>query len=101
MGRRLELHELLCETLGSRNVYFQPPATISMSYPAIVYKRSDIQNTHADNAPYLQTTAYDVTVIDRNPDSAIVEAVSRLPYCRFNRHFNSENLNHDVFVIYY
>lgn len=101
MGRRLELHELLCETLGSRNVYFQPPATISMSYPAIVYKRSDIQNTAADNFPYMQTTAYEVTVIDRNPDSAIVEAVSRLPYCRFNRHFNSENLNHDVFVIYY
>ena len=49
MNRRLELHELLCETLGSRQVYFQPPVNVSMRYPAIVYSRDDIRNNFADN----------------------------------------------------
>lgn len=101
MSRRLELHEILCDILGSRNVYFQPPASVKMQYPAIVYSRETIRNEFADNSVYRQGTAYQVTVIDKNPDSEIVYRVSKLPTCRFNRHFTSDNLNHDVFVLYY
>jgi len=100
MKSRLDLHKKLCELLGSKNVYFQPPESVKMSYPAIVYKRSDIQNIHADNNPYLQFHGYEITVIDKNPDSDIPKAISQLPLCRFNRHFNADNLNHDVFVLY-
>ena len=82
------------------NVYYQPPETVRMVYPAIVYRRYAIDNIHADNMPYLQLHGYEITVIDKNPDSVIVEAVSKLPSCRFNRHFTNDNLNHDVFVIY-
>ena len=32
MDRRLKLHEELCDILGSRNVYFQPPETVKMKY---------------------------------------------------------------------
>lgn len=101
MARRLELHEVLCNVLGSRNVYYQPPASVKMQYPAIVYSRKDIYNRHADDDVYKQDHAYDVTVIDRNPDSLIVEEISRLPKCRFDRHYTADNLNHDVFTIYY
>lgn len=101
MGRRLELHEKLCELLGSRNVYFEPPATIRMKYPAIVYKRETIRNEFADNLVYKQDVAYQIVVIDQDPDSEFVEKVSKLPACRWNRHFESDNLNHDVFVIYF
>lgn len=100
MASRLQLHEVLCTILGTRNVYFQPPASVQMQYPAIVYSRKAIENLHANNNPYLQSPAYEVTVIDRNPDSKIVEEVSKLPLCRFDRHFTSDNLNHDVFTIY-
>ena len=41
---REELHELLVSVLGSRNVYFQPPESIRMQYPAIVYARNNMQN---------------------------------------------------------
>ena len=41
MKTRYELHEFLCEILGSRNVYFQPPESVKMKYPAIVYERTD------------------------------------------------------------
>lgn len=101
MNRRLELHEILCEVLGSRNVYFQPPEGLKMKYPVIVYSRDDIVNDHADNNPYIRSVAYQVTVIDKDPDSEIVDKISTLPMCEFDRHFASENLNHDVFTLYY
>ena len=101
MGTRLELQTMLETLLGSRNVYFQPPATKKMSYPAIVYSRSNIGNIHADDDVYLQNKAYRVTVIDKNPDSMIVESVSKLPLCTFQQHYTADNLNHDVFLLYY
>ena len=101
MESRLKLQTELEELLGTRNVYYSPPASLKMQYPAIVYSRSDIDNAHANNSVYKQEYAYEIIVIDRNPDSEIVKKVSRLPRCRFNRHYPSDNLNHDVFTIYY
>lgn len=101
MGRRLELHEMLCEALGSRNVYYQPPASKVMEYPCIRYSLYDIDNGFADNKVYLQDIAYQITVIDRDPDSEIVERVSRIPCIRFNRSYQADNLNHTVFVLYF
>lgn len=101
MGSRLELQVKLEELLGSRNVYFQPPESVKLNYPAIVYSRSDIENTFANNGVYRQSLAYQVTLIDKNPDSDLVGKVSRLPMCRFDRHFKADNLNHDVFTLYF
>lgn len=101
MRPRLELHELLCGILGSRNVYFQPPGTTRMKYPAIRYAREDIMKTPADNLPYGLTAAYEIIVIDEDPDSKVVEAVAQLPQCRFIRHYSADRLNHDVFLLYY
>lgn len=101
MNRREELHEILCEALGSRNVYFQPPESIKMQYPAIVYSRDDIDNNFANNSVYMQSLAYSVIVIDSDPDSEVVDRVSKLPRCQYDRHYKSDNLNHDIFTIYY
>ena len=53
MKTRYELHEFLCEILGSRNVYFQPPESVKMKYPAIVYERTEIKNRFANDAVYI------------------------------------------------
>lgn len=100
MTTRLELHEKLCEVLGSRNAYFQPNESTKMKYPAIVYSRNDIAADHADDLPYIRTTVYQIIVIDPNPDSKIVEKISALPSCSFERHYAADNLNHDVFTLY-
>lgn len=92
---------MLEDILGSRNVYYQPPSSIKLNYPAIIYSRSDIPNRFADDKVYKQDRVYELTVIDYNPDSEIVSKVSQLPMCRFSRHFTSDNLNHDVFILYY
>lgn len=101
MGTRLELQTLFESLLGSRNVYFQPPSSIRMNYPAIVYSRKDIENTHANNGVYAQHHSYNVTVIDPDPESKVIEKISKLPKCTFDRHYISENLNHDTFVLYF
>lgn len=101
MKKQQNLQKMFEQILGSRNVYYQPPSTIQMNYPAIVYSRSNIQNTFADDSMYTQSYAYEVTVIDRDPNSEIVEKVSALPMCKFDRYFITSNLNHDVFTLYY
>ncbi len=97
---RLALHEILCEALGSRNVYFQPPESVKLKYPAIVYNRNRIENTSADNIVYKQAVSYSITVIDRDPDSEIVERVSMIPHIMYDRGYVSDNLNHDVFRLF-
>lgn len=99
MTDRTELQKTLEHILGTRNVYFQPPALVKIKYPAIVYSRSKIENTHADNAVYRQGNQYELIVIDPDPDSEIVRKVSRLPKCRYDRHYVADNLNHDVFTL--
>lgn len=101
MASRLQLQTELEELLGSRNVYYQPPASVRMKYPAIVYSRNNIENRHANDNVYMQSHSYELIVIDEDPDSEIVEKVSKLPTCRFNRHYTADNLNHDAFTIYY
>lgn len=101
MATRVDLQNTLEELLGSRNVYYQPPESLKMNYPAIVYARKTIDNSYANNSVYKQNYAYEITVIDKNPDSEIVNKISKLPTCRFDRHFKSDNLNHDVFTLYY
>jgi len=101
MGRRLDLHEIFATLLGSRNVYFQPPATLKMQYPCILYNRGKIDSKSANNNLYNSTVGYSVTLITSDPDSATLEKILQLPLCRFDRHFTAENLNHDVFTLYY
>lgn len=101
MANRLDLQALLEDLLGSRNVYYQPPESVKMNYPAIVYALEDIENTFADNGVYLSNCKYLVTVIDKNPDSSFIDIVAKLPTCRFVRSYKSDNLNHYVFTLYF
>ena len=88
------------ELLGSRNVYYNPPASVIMKYDAIVFKRSSIDNRFANNNVYMQSNRYTVTVITRDPDAPIIQKISKLPRCSFDRSFVSDNLNHNVFTLY-
>ena len=101
MGKRIDLQTILEGILGSRNVYFQPPETVKMQYPCIVYARSDGITLFTDNKPYVHIKCYKVTIIDKNPDSEILDKVVMLPMCTFDRHYTADNLNHDTYNLYY
>lgn len=101
MASRLELHEELCTKLGSRNVYFQPPESVKMNYPAIRYKLSRIKIGFANDKIYSKKKCYDATVIDKNPDSTIPDEMLGFPYCNFDRFYTADGLNHWAFTLYY
>ncbi|NLE05470.1 MAG: hypothetical protein GX638_11815 [Crenarchaeota archaeon] len=98
---RLNLHYLLVNVLGSNNVYFQPPSTITMKYPCIVYKRASQNDIYANNSLYTNKKKYLVTIIDSNPDSEIPDRMMQLRYCSFDRHYVADGLNHDVYEIFF
>lgn len=96
---RLELQAIL--ELITPKVYFQPPANTQLVYPCIIYNRDAVDSRFADNVPYRLKKRYQVTVIDRNPDSPIPDIVAQLPGCSFDRFYTADNLNHDVYNLYY
>lgn len=95
-----ELQAAFEELLGSRNVYYNPPESVRMSYDAIVFTRSSIDNRFANNAVYLQSRGYTVTTITRDPDAPIIEKVSQLPGCSFVTSYVADNLYHNRFTIH-
>ena len=101
MASRLKLHEVLCEILGSRNVYFQPPTSLKMKYPAIRYSLKKIDIAHANNCAYKHDTAYELTGIDFDPDSELAMKILEIPKSSFDRSYAADDLNHWVFTLYY
>ena len=96
---RTDLNDLLhtfCD-----NVYFQPPTGTSLSYPCIVYTLDNLDSVYADNAHYDINSRYTLTYITRDPDDENRIELVKLPMCRFDRHYKSDNLNHYVYTIYY
>jgi len=101
MAPRSDLQELLKNLLGSEHVYFQPPETVKLNYPCIIYERNRVNTRHANDAPYLLKKRYQVIVIDRDPDSEIPDKVANLPLCSFDRFYTADNLNHDVYNLFF
>ena len=99
MATRLELDALLRAILNSSNVYFQPPPSVRMKYPAIVYNRNGIPAQHADNTVYKTENQYQIIAIDPDPDSELPDKIKWLPRTRFANFYTSDNLNHWAFTI--
>lgn len=101
-SKRQELHGKLVTLLGSGEVYFQPPETIKMKYPAIVYDMYRVNQRFADNLPYRLMPAYSITVIVRSADiDWIKKILESFEYCSVERIYTADNLVHYSFVIYY
>lgn len=102
MARRLQLHEKLCEILGTRNVYFQPPESVKLKYDAIVYKISNRNDLKADDIRYRDLISYEIMFISRDPDSVIPEKLmNSFRYISSSRHYTVDNLHHELFIVYY
>ena len=101
MSNRLELQEKLEELLGSKNVYYQPPESVVMNYPAICYSKMKPDVKHADNGISLNTNCYEIIVISKRPDEPVIDEIEKLQNCQWDRHYKADNLNHDVLTLYY
>ena len=99
MSRRLDLQaefEKLCP-----NVYFQPPPSLQMKFPCIVYERRQITTAFADNKPYMHAHIYKVTYIDKDPDSDVPDKLSNMPMSTFETQYKSNEMYYNVFRISY
>ena len=102
MASREELHEELCELLGSRNAYFQPPESVKMSHDAIRYSLGGKDLKRADNRIYRSVNQYDGVLITRNPDTTLPdEILEHFEMCSFGRPYIADNLHHYPFTLYY
>lgn len=114
---RLDFNQALKDVLGSEHVYFSPPESVKLVYPCIIYERDPYKTENADNKIYYLYTKYTVTYIDRDPDAGefkqneryedeeetnmIQKILFTFPLCSHDRSFVSDNLNHNVFTIYF
>lgn len=97
--RRIQLHQILKEF--SDNVYYQPPESLKLKYPCIVYTKEDVNTNYADDKTYSKSDEYLLTVIGLDPDIDIPNRLLELPYCTFDRRFTGDNLYHDVLRLYF
>lgn len=101
MATQRELQSKLEKLLGSRNVYYQAPESLKMNYPAIRYSKKDITSTYANDGKYSKSNCYELIVIAKLPDHEVISKILDLPYSSYDRHYVSDNLNHDVITLYY
>lgn len=102
MNNRLKLHEKLRKLIGSSNVYFQPPASVQLSYPCVIYRIGEGDARHADGMVYSYTNSYEILFIFKKPSVSIIEeALAELPMCKMTSAYVKDNLNHYAFRVYY
>lgn len=100
MGDRLELHNELLNFCP--NVYFQPPSSKTMEYPCIVYNKTGKSRQFGNDHIYLTKQEYQITVMDRDPDTKIPDNVeSHFQYCVITQYYTVNNLNHTNLNLFY
>lgn len=96
---REDLHQILLTYCP--NVYYQPPESVKLKYPCIIYAMETLSPQYADNNPYLLHTSYGMRYITREPDDETVYNLALLPKCKHGKMYAKDNLYHHSYTIYY
>lgn len=100
MASRLELHNRLLTYM--KNVYFQPPSGLQMTYPCIVYAKTGKSRKFGNDGLYLAQQEYQLTLIENNPDSQLADTIEKdFEYCTINQYFTVDKLNHTTLNLFY
>jgi hypothetical protein len=81
------------------NVYYDPPESVLMEYPAIVYKKTNMPARYANNKKYIKRLAFEVKVIAEDADTKYVDLINDMDFSHYDRHYVAYDLHHDVFTI--
>ena len=101
INSRRKLQTVLEGVLGSNHVYFQPPESVKLVYPCLVYEFDNINAVYSNNVIYKAVDRYTIThIYEHVSDATLVDDILDLPYAAFDRTFISDNLYHDVYTIY-
>lgn len=97
MLNRMKVQTILTEIVD--NVYFQPPESVKLKYPCIIYDLSEIRPEYANNSVYNIHDAYSITYITRKADDMNLAKVAMIPCVRHDRTYMSDGLYHHVFYL--
>ena len=109
-NKRLEFDSKLIEPINewsgdgqdhSKQVYYQPPNKIQLTYPCIIYNRGDKNAVYANNGVYKDKDRWTVLVITSEPDSGLPDYLLTLPYSSEDPTYKADNLYHFPITIYY
>lgn len=102
MASRLKLQEELEEILGSKNVYFQPPASVKLKYPCIIYEIDTTDTRHADNKAFILTNRYHVKHLFKSLEKEKKDALLlHFMMISHNNRMVVDGLYNDDFTLYY
>lgn len=102
MGSRLSLQSELENILGSTNVYFQPPSSVTLHYPCIIYNLTRTNAIRADNKIYKATNEYHVKYIFKDPDDNLKdELLHHFMMISHDARFVADKMYNDEFTLYY
>ena len=101
---RLKLHTILTDIMkkysSDARVFFKPDSNVKLKYPCIIYSREGDQSRHADNVIYFNNTEFQITVIDRDSDSEVVnDILNALVLARRSNEYVSDGLYHYIITI--
>ncbi len=98
---RVELDRILRTTLGTTNVYFDPPESFKLKYPCIVYSLEGHNEVFADDSRYYNMKRYLINYITRDADDPMADTLDELKYCRLSRAYMADGLFHYAYEIYF
>ena len=100
--RRLKLQTLLELLLGSKNVYFQPPESVRISYPCIIYSMNPSYVVKADNQTYIQHYRFHLQHIYKDFGDSLIDKIPKyFMYCSFDNRNIVDSLYHDEYTIFF
>lgn len=85
----------------AEHVSFQPPEGTEIKYPHIVYSRDPAWKLFADNLRFTHRDKYQMTYIDRKPDSLVFDELEKRPLSSHTASFVEDGLYHHVFDLYH
>ena len=86
------------ESICGTNVYFQPPETLTLKYPCVIYQIIDSPSVYADGIKYKQAIKFQIMYVTKKAVDDVVDKILRNPFFNFQRFFASAGLNHYVFT---
>lgn len=83
------------------NIYFTPPDSVALKYPACVVTREDIEILKANNNIYNVNVAYKVVYISKEEgDDIFLKVMNLFNHSTFRTEYKYNGLYHKVFVVY-
>lgn len=97
---RLSLHSELVSLCN--HVYYNPPESLKLEYPCIVYAQEPPDVRKADNKRFIVTNKWQLVVISKDVDYDLAETIAEhFEKCAISRIYKADNLQHWSLTLYY